>query len=296
MSAIDAIIPSRPREVGGQPVGRVLPVVGHRAVGPFVFLDHMGPVTLAPGHGMDVRPHPHIGLATVTYLFEGAVVHRDSLGSVARIVPGDINWMSAGRGIVHSERTPPAERASGSRMHGLQLWVALPRAHEDSEPTFEQHRAATLPSVGVEGVAVRVLAGLAYGVTSPVKTVWPLFYVDVALRSGEAVPLPAEHPARAVFVVSGGVVVDGEAVAEHAMAVVAAAAQRVTATADSRIVMLGGTPLPEPRLMDWNFVSSTRERLDRARDDWGAGRFPRIPTDDGELEPLPAYPPRHQSA
>jgi redox-sensitive bicupin YhaK (pirin superfamily) len=296
MSAIDAVIPSRPREVGGQPVGRVLPVAGHRAVGPFVFLDHMGPVTLAPGHGMDVRPHPHIGLATVTYLFEGAVVHRDSIGSVATIVPGDIDWMSAGRGIVHSERTPDAERARGGTMHGLQLWVALPREHEDSEPTFEQHRAATLPSVGVEGVTVRVLAGSAYGVTSPVKTVWPLFYVDVALRAGEALPLPTEHPARAVFVVWGGVAVDGEAVAEHSMAVVTPAAQRVTATADSRIVMLGGSPLAERRLMDWNFVSSTRERIDRAREDWGAGRFPRIPTDDGELEPLPVYPPKHEPA
>jgi len=181
-------------------------------------------------------------------------------------------------------------------MHGLQLWVALPRELEESEPTFEQHRAATLPSVEVEGVTVWVLAGHAYGVTSPVKTVWPLFYVDVALRSGQSVPLPTEHSARGVFVVSGGVVLDGEPVVEHAMGIVTGDAKRVTATADSRIVMIGGTPLPEPRLMDWNFVASKRELIDKARDDWAAERFPRIPTDDGPLVPLPSFPARHPPA
>lgn len=295
MTGIEATIGSRPREVGGQTVSRVLPAASHRAVGPFVFLDHLGPVTLPPHHGIDVGPHPHIGLATVTYLFEGALVHRDSLGSVATIRPGDIDWMSAGRGIVHSERSPDAERASGSTMHGLQIWVALPEEDEDSDPTFEQHRAAALPWVDVKGVSVRVLVGSAYGATSPVTARWPMFYVDVELQPGQTVPIPAEHSARAVYVVSGEVSVEGQVMGARTMAITTREARNVVATTASRIVMLGGMPFPQPRLLDWNFVSSTRERIDRARDDWRAMRFPRIPTDDGPLVPLPAYPVKHES-
>jgi redox-sensitive bicupin YhaK (pirin superfamily) len=200
---ITTVVDARPRDLGGFTVGRVLPAEARRHVGPFVFFDHMGPADLAAGHGLDVRPHPHIGLATVTYLFDGEIVHRDSLGSHQPIRPGDVNWMTAGRGIVHSERTGPEVRRAGSRTHGLQLWVGLPLAHEETEPEFHHHPAATLPSLEVAGARIRVLAGSAFGETSPVSTLSSLFYADVVLPAGRELPLPNEHEERAAYVIDG---------------------------------------------------------------------------------------------
>src|SRR5689334_9606350 len=198
-----AVVEGRAREIDGFAVRRVLPAIGARQIGPFVFLDHIGPASVPPGAGLDVRPHPHINLATVTYLFEGEILHRDSLGSEQIIRPGEINWMTAGRGIVHSERTPPAARAKGARMHGLQIWVALPDEHEEDDPEFFHHDAAALPVLRADGVRVDVLVGSAYGVTSPVQTRSPMVYANVALEHGRWFVPPAEHAERAVYVVSG---------------------------------------------------------------------------------------------
>jgi redox-sensitive bicupin YhaK (pirin superfamily) len=281
---IDLIIDARARDLGGFQVGRLLPSVQRRLVGPFIFFDHMGPAELAPGHGMDVRPHPHIGLATVTYLFEGEIVHRDSLGSHQAIRPGDINWMTAGRGIVHSERTGPQARAQGSRVEGLQLWVALPTADEETAPAFHHHPAATLPTVELAGAHLRVLAGTAYGQTSPVRTFSPLFYVDASIPAGATLAVPDEHEERAAYIVKGAV--------EHAgpgrmLVFTPGAHVQLHAEADTRLVLLGGAPLDGPRHMFWNFVSSSRERLEQAKQDWKAQRFAKVPGDDIEFIPLP---------
>lgn len=203
--SIASIVDAKARDVGGFKVGRLLPAAAQRFVGPFAFFDHMGPNEFAPGAGLDVRPHPHIGLATITYLFEGEITHRDSLGSHQAIRPGDINWMTAGRGIVHSERTSPVLRESGSRIHGLQLWVALPLAHEETAPEFHHHPAGTLPALEREGARIRVLAGTAYGETSPVHTFSPLFYVDVAMPAGGTLPIPGAYEERAAYVVEGAI-------------------------------------------------------------------------------------------
>ncbi|NUP11484.1 MAG: pirin family protein [Polyangiaceae bacterium] len=285
--SIKTIIDARARAIDGFTVGRVLPSMKNRAVGPFVFFDHMGPADLPAGHGIDVRPHPHIHLATVTYLFEGEIVHRDSLGSEQTIRPGAINWMSAGRGIVHSERTPPPLRESGSRLHGIQLWVALPKAAEESDPTFRHHEADTLPSTIVGDVELRVLAGSAYGVTSPVETLGSLFYVEATMPEGSRLDLPDEEE-RAVYVVDGTIACG----AEHASAGRMFVFEKGTAPvlrAESRahVLLIGGPTLDGPRHIWWNFVSSSKERIERAKEDWRAGRFPTIPGDDEERIPLP---------
>jgi redox-sensitive bicupin YhaK (pirin superfamily) len=267
------------RDLGGFFVERVLPQVGHRSVGPFVFLDHMGPASFEPGHGLDVRPHPHIGLATVTYLYEGEIVHRDSLGSLQPIRPGAINWMTAGRGIVHSERT--AADRPGGRLHGLQLWVALPLDEEECEPAFAHHPADTMPTIG----KLRLLAGTGWGARSPVIGKSPLFFADAQLDRGDEVVLPDEHAERGVYVVEGEVLVDGVLVTASHLAVGGA---RVIAQEPSRVALLGGAPLEAPRHMFWNFVSSSRERIERAKDDWRARRFPLVPGDEIEFTPLPS--------
>jgi redox-sensitive bicupin YhaK (pirin superfamily) len=285
---IATIIDARSRDLGGLTVGRVLPAPARRMVGSFVFFDHMGPVDLPAGRGIDVRPHPHIALATVTYLFDGEIVHRDSLGSHQTIRPGEVNWMTAGRGIVHSERTGPELRRTGSRLHGLQLWVALPTADEETDPEFHHHAADALPSVDVAGARVRVLAGTAYGATSPVKTFAPLFYVDVAMPAGCELPLPREHAERAAYVVDGAIMAAGEH-AERGRMLVFAASVDVTlrATRDARVVLLGGAPLDGERHLWWNFVASSQARIERAKRDWKDGRFPKVPGDDVEFIPLP---------
>jgi redox-sensitive bicupin YhaK (pirin superfamily) len=275
---------------GGFMVRRLLPAAQRRSVGPFVFFDHFGPVTEVPGVNHDVRPHPHIGLATVSYLFDGAIMHRDSLGSEQLIEPGAINWMSAGRGIVHSERRPTALRDQHYVNHGLQLWVALPREHEESAPSFTHTPAAAIPQVNLGQVQVRVLVGQAFGHTSPVATFAPTLYLDVLLPEGAALELPALAPEMAVCPVQGALSVDGRAVAPGALAVLAPdASHRLTAAGNCRLVVIGGAPLDGPRHLWWNFVSSRKERIRQAAADWEAQRMGRIPGET-ELIPLPSSP------
>jgi len=281
-------IEGRLRAVGTFKVHRFLPSRERPSVGPFVFFDHAGPADLAPGQGMDVPPHPHIGLATVTYLFEGGLIHRDSLGSHQLVRPGDINWMTAGRGIVHSERTGAELRSKGSRMNGLQLWVALPLAHEETEPEFHHHSAETLPGLRVEGAQIRVLAGSAYGRTSPVRTFSPLFFADVALSSGSTLPVPQEHPECAAYVIEGALDYGEERVAAGSMLILGRGAGiAVRADSNCRLVLLGGPPLDGERHIWWNFVSSSKVRLEQAKRDWIAGRFPKVPGDEEEFVALP---------
>jgi redox-sensitive bicupin YhaK (pirin superfamily) len=287
-SQVATVIEARSRDLGGFVVGRVLPSAARRLVGPFIFFDHMGPADLAPGRGLDVRPHPHIGLATVTYLFEGEIVHRDSLGSHQPIRPGEVNWMTAGRGIVHSERTGPQSRSSGSRVNGLQLWVALPLAHEETEPEFHHHPAQTLPALELAGARVRVLVGSAYGETSPVKVFSPLFYADVAVPAGCELPVPGEHTERAAYVADGIVTCGNERAERGRMLVFAKGAEVVLrATTDVRIALIGGAPIDGERQIWWNFVSSSEARIERAKRDWKEGRFPKVPGDEAEFIPLP---------
>jgi redox-sensitive bicupin YhaK (pirin superfamily) len=295
-SDVTAVLEPRERDLGdGFFVRRLLPAGTQRAVGPWLFFDHFGPTRLPPGAGMDVRPHPHINLATVTYLFEGEIVHRDSLGSVQAIRPGDINWMTAGRGIVHSERTGPAQRASGSTAHGLQLWVGLPRADEETAPEFHHHPGATLPELVVGGATVRVLAGEAFGCRSPVKTFSPLTYLDIALPAGASVELPPQRGQRGFYVVTGRVTCGGASHGPHRMLLLAGErAVRVEADTATRAVVIGGELFPEPRHIWWNFVSSSEDRIEQAKRDWltrrgeADGPFPLVPGDSDEYIPLPA--------
>ena len=287
MGGVELVIDPRLHLVGNQTVRRSLPVRERRAVGPFVFLDHFGPQVLRRGEGFDVGPHPHIGLATVTYFLEGGGIHRDSLGSVQPILPGELNWMTAGRGIVHSERSPDDLRATGGRLHGLQLWVALPAAHEEDEPTFEHVPAGAIETVSQGGIGVRVLAGRAYGTEARVTTRSPLFLVEARLAAGQSLALPEEHAERAVYVVEGALRVGEVSIAAERLAVAGTGPCRVEATSATHLLLLGGAAMPEPRYIRWNFVSSSKARLDAAERDWREGRFPRIPTDDGELVPMP---------
>lgn len=273
---------------GGFLVRRCLPSAQRQAVGPFLFFDHFGPITAQPSDNHDVRPHPHIGLATVTYLFEGAMLHRDSTGVVQRIEPGAINWMTAGRGIVHSERTPDDLRGVVRRSHGLQLWCALPAEHEEDEPSFVHTPASAIPAVERAGATVRVLIGEAFGVRSPVATLSPTLYLDIALSAGATLTLPAAAPERAVYAVDGELELDGEAVPAATMAVLAPGSEpTLCAAAGARLALIGGAPLGH-RHMVWNFVSSRRERVVQAQDDWDAQRFPKVP---GETDFIP-LPPR----
>ncbi|HVU19577.1 MAG TPA: pirin family protein [Rhizomicrobium sp.] len=277
------------RELGdGFSVARVLPQPHQRTVGPFVFFDYFGPVEFAPGKGIDVRPHPHIGLATVTYLFAGSQVHRDSLGNVQEIVPGDVNWMTAGRGIVHSERTGPDIRARGHRMHGIQSWVGLPNANEEDPPHFQHVAKADLPSLERDGVQLRVVTGEAYGLSSPVRVPMEIFYVDAQMKDGSSLALPDEYEERGAMVV-GGVVESGNAQHDDGAMILFDKGERaeIKAIGDARIMLLGGAPLDGPRHVWWNFVSSSHERIQRAKSDWKAMRFGTIAGDDKEFIPLP---------
>jgi redox-sensitive bicupin YhaK (pirin superfamily) len=284
---VELVIEPRLRDIGGFTVRRILPFARRRMVGPFIFLDEFGPVELPAGQGLDVRPHPHIGLATVTYLFAGEIEHRDSLGSVQAIRPGAVNWMTAGRGIVHSERSGAAERAQTKSLHGMQSWVALPLAQEETAPGFTHHAAETLPVIEDEGLWMRLIAGRAYGEQAPVEVFSELFYLHAELAAGASLDLPEEHAERAFYVVSGSIELDGAPCGPATMAVVKPqAAARITATAPSRVMLLGGAPLEGKRHIWWNFVASTPERIERAKADWKAGRFPAVPGD-GDFIPLP---------
>ena len=270
---------------GGFEVRRLLPAAACRMVGPFIFFDHMGPAYFAPGHGIDVRPHPHIGLATVTYLFEGAIMHRDSLGCVQRIEPGDVNWMTAGRGIVHSERSPAEDRNTMRGLHGIQVWVALPRAHEQTAPAFTHHAKAMLPVVQWGHATLRLIAGEAYGLRAPVKTFSPMFYGAVEAAGTAQFELPAEYAERAIYVVEGDVAVGGAPVLPRTMAVIAAgAAAGVSIAAGARLMLLGGAAIDGERLLSWNFVASNSALIEDARARWREQRFDPVP---GETEFIP---------
>lgn len=291
---VEQVVLPRLHDLGdGFEVRRALPTVERRMVGPFVFLDQMGPVVMPPGHGQDVRPHPHIGLSTLTWLFEGAIRHRDSTGAVEVIRPGAVNWMTAGRGIVHSERTPPDTRAAGGGLSGLQLWIALPRAHEETEPTFDHIAPEALPRLEGEGIVATLVAGTAFGRASPVATFSDLVQLDVALAAGARFLVPADHAERAIYVVSGSIAVegqDGTFAAARLVLLRPGAEVVVRAQTAARLAVVGGEPFPERRFLYWNFVSSSKDRIEAAKADWRAGRFAGVP---GETEfiPLPPDPP-----
>lgn len=278
---VELVIAPRSRDLGGFSVRRILPFAKRRLVGPFIFLDEMGPAAFPAGQGIDVRPHPHIGLATVTYLFEGEIMHRDSLGFAQAIQPGAVNWMTAGRGIVHSERSSDQERAGDTRLHGMQSWIALPLAQEEAEPSFAHTPTAALPEIQRPGVWMRLIAGSAYGQCSPVSVFSEMFYLHAELAAGASLALPDDHAERAVYVVSGEIAVAGEVYAANSMAVFRTAAPaEIAAPAASRVMLLGGAPIDGERHIWWNFVASTKERIEQAKADWKAGRFPKVPGDD----------------
>lgn len=288
VEGVDLIILPPVRDLGdGFQVRRALPSAHRRMVGPFIFFDQMGEAVFNSGEGLDVRPHPHIGLATVTYLLEGEILHRDSVGSVQPIRPGEVNWMTAGRGIVHSERTGPEVRASGGKLFGLQTWVALPKQFEETEPSFAHHKAHEIPTTEADGARLTVIAGTSDGLTSPVTTFSDMVYADIALQDGARYQLKAEHVERAIYVVGGAVEVIGQSggFAEGELVIFKPGAEVILrARGSARLMLLGGEPLPEQRHIFWNFVSSSPERLEQAKADWKAQRFAPVP---GEREFIP---------
>ena len=279
-------IPPRVHDLGGGfTVKRLLPHAKARSVGPFVFFDHIGPAELGADQGLDVRPHPHIGLATVTFLWEGAIAHRDSLGSVQEINPGDVNWMTAGRGIVHSERTPERLRGKPQRMHGLQTWVALPKAHEEVAPSFAHHPKATLPVLERPGASITIVAGHAFGQRAPVDVLTDTLYASIDLAPGGELTIPAEHAERALYPVAGELELDGQPLAhEHLLVLAPGTEPLLRASSAARVMLLGGAPLDGHRHVWWNFVSSSRERIEQAKQDWRDGRMGQVP---GETEAIP---------
>ncbi len=285
---IELVIEQRRRGLGGgMEVGRVLPYAKRRMVGPFVFFDHMGPIELAAGvdRGVDVRPHPHIGLSTVTYLFSGEMMHRDSVGTELAVRPREVNWMTAGRGITHSERFEKA-RAVGDRLHGIQAWVALPTADEETDPAFSHHQGADLPHWSDRGVDGILIAGSAYGLSAAVRTHSPLFYAHLDIAAGASAEIPSGHAERAIYVATGAVELDGARFEAGRMLVLGADASAVRAVERSVVMVLGGAPVGE-RFLYWNFVSSSKERLAQAAADWRAGRMKLPDADDQEFIPLP---------
>jgi redox-sensitive bicupin YhaK (pirin superfamily) len=282
------LVDARQRDLGGFVVRRVLPAEGRQMVGPFIFFDHMGPTQFESGHGIDVRPHPHIALATVTYLFSGSLEHRDSLGNVREIRPGDVNWMTAGRGIAHSERTPRLARAAGENIHGIQSWVALPDGREDDEPSFTHYPASVIPQRVLDGVTLSVVAGDALGLRSPVVTAWPMLYVHAHFAPGAVLEMPAEHDERAVYAVQGELAIDEGTIVEGQLAALTPGVTiRLRAKSEVRAMLLGGSRFPTPRHIWWNFVASSPERIERAKERWANREFPPVP---GETEfiPLPS--------
>jgi redox-sensitive bicupin YhaK (pirin superfamily) len=283
--AVIQLIDSRKRDLGGFAVRRVLPCATRQMVGPFIFFDHLGPTRLPPAGGIGVRPHPHIALATVTYLFAGSLLHRDSLGSVQEIAPGDVNWMSAGEGIVHSERTPPESRPQGPHIHGIQSWVALPDGNEEGKPSFAHTAAAALPHLRLDEVTVSVIAGHAFGAKSPVRVLWPTLYADAQLPAGATLEVPPEHADRGVYVVQGQLSIGVTQLNEGQLGILEpGTVVRIRAVSAARMLLLGGEPFATPRFIEWNFVASSRERIERAKERWRAQEFPAVP---GETEFIP---------
>lgn len=286
--SIETVIVPRARDLGGFEVRRALPSAQRQMVGPFIFFDQMGPALMQPGQGIDVRPHPHIGLSTVTWLFDGAIYHRDSLGSAQPISPGELNWMTAGRGIVHSERTAPPDLARERKVFGIQSWVALPKAHEETAPAFDHVEAHKLPVIEARGISARIIAGSLYGATSPVKTHSDLFYADVQMAAGTALPLPVEHEERGVYVAEGTIEVAGQSFEEGRLLVFRSGdAITLRARGNARLMLLGGEPMDGPRYIWWNFVSSSKDRIEAAKDDWKRARFAIVPGDETDFIPLP---------
>lgn len=286
-SLVEQVIVPRARDLGGFEVRRALPSVGRKMVGPFIFFDQMGPSEFLLGQGLDVRPHPHIGLSTVTYLFDGEVMHRDSLGTELAIRPGELNLMTAGKGIAHSERTGAEIRAKGSRLFGIQAWAALPRSHEEQEPAFVHHAADALPVIRDSGIRARVIMGSAYGETSPVEFPWAALYAEIVLAPGAVAPLDADYEERAIYVVSGEIDIAGEAFGAGRLLIFKPGDRiSVLALSNARLMILGGDPMDGPRHIWWNFVSSSQERIEQAKEAWRAGKFDGVPGDD-EFIPLP---------
>jgi redox-sensitive bicupin YhaK (pirin superfamily) len=281
------IIDPKVHDLGGFQVRRAIPHINARHIGPFVFFDHMGPAKFASGEGIDVRPHPHIGLATVTYLYEGAIEHRDSLGNILTIRPGDVNWMTAGRGIAHSERTPMAERAAGHGLHGIQTWVALPQSAEETDPSFHHHAAAELPETHVDGVRLRLIVGEAFGLRSPVKTFSRMFYIAADFTVGSSLILAPDYIERAVYAADSALWVGDVELAQGKLAVLPSGIDVTIRAADAaRAIIFGGDPLDGDRHLWWNFVSSSRDRIERAKADWAESRFPAV-VGETEFIPLP---------
>ncbi len=286
--AIERVIVPRSTDLGGFEVRRALPSAQRRLVGPFIFFDHFGPAEFRSGNGLDVRPHPHIGLATVTYLFDGEIVHRDSLGTHAAILPGEVNWMTAGRGIAHSERTGLERRAAGDTLHGLQCWVALPMADEEMPPAFAHHAAGALPVVSGEGKSVRIVAGSLFGRQSPVKAQWDTLFADIRLEAGAVLPFDADYEERALYVLSGEIDIAGDRFGPQKLLVFRPGDRiSVRALGETHCVAVGGARMDGPRHIWWNFVSSRKERIEQAKADWKAGRFDIVPGDESEFIPLP---------
>jgi redox-sensitive bicupin YhaK (pirin superfamily) len=286
--AVEQVIVPRVRDLGGFEVRRALPAAGKQMVGPFIFFDQMGPAEFLIGSGIDVRPHPHIGLATVTYLFDGEIMHRDSLGTELAIKPGELNLMSAGRGIVHSERTGAEERARGPRLFGIQAWAALPKSHEEGEPDFAHYDASALPRITGEGKTVRVIMGSLYGAQSPARFPHDCFYAEAVLAPGAVLPLDPDYDERAVYVASGEIDVAGQGFGAGRLLVFRPGDRiSILARSQSRVMLIGGEPMDGPRHIWWNFVSSSKDRIDAAKADWKAKRFPQVPSDAGEFIPLP---------
>jgi len=289
--ALELMIVPRSVDLGAAEVRRALPHSTRRTVGPFVFFDHFGPAVFKSGNGLDVRPHPHIGLSTLTYLYDGEIIHRDTLGVQAAIHPGEVNWMTAGRGIVHSERTAPERRVDGEPLHGLQLWIAMPAKDEEIDPSFAHLDGEELPVVEGEGKKARVIAGRMFGAVSPLKTNSETICADISLDAGAAMPLDADYEERAIYVSSGEIDIAGDRF-EMGRLLVFRPGDRITVTAvkPSRIAVVGGAPLDGPRYVWWNFVSSRRERIEQAKEDWKRGWFGKVPGDEIEFIPLPEKP------
>ena len=284
-AAIEHIITPKTKDLGEFTVRRSLPDARRKLVGPFIFFDHMGPAEFAPGNGVNVRAHPHIGIATITYLFDGVIRHRDSLGYDQEIRPGAVNWMTTGSGIVHSERTPPAMKEAGSTLHGIQSWVALPDGDEERDAAFDHYPAEDIPETSRDGAVIRVILGTAYGVSSPVRTASDTLYAELRLDAGAAVDIEADAVEKAIYVVGGDVDVDGEAVGEGTLVVFADnTAPSIVAQTDAHVMLLGGEPIGSDRTIWWNFVSSSKERIEQAKADWKEGRFDMI---EGESEFIP---------
>ena len=287
MTAQIAIIDPKVHDLGGFQVRRALPHINARHVGPFVFFDHMGPATFASGEGIDVRPHPHIGLATVTYLYDGAIEHRDSLGNILTIRPGDVNWMTAGRGIAHSERSPMAERVAGHALHGIQTWVALPQNAEEADPSFHHHASADLPQMQNGGVRLRLIVGEAFGMRSPVATFSKMFYLAADFDAASALILPPDHIERAVYAPDAALHVGNVELAPGKLAVLPQGVDvTIRAASTARALIFGGDPLHGERHLWWNFVSSSRERIEQAKRDWAESRFAPV-VGETEFIPLP---------